>query len=47
MIKELKGEGYDERNKRLNRPLSPHLSIYKLQSNMIMSMGHRVTGKKL
>lgn len=27
-----------------SRPLSPHLSAYKLQMNMILSMGHRFSG---
>ncbi len=26
------------------RPLSPHLSIYRLQINMLMSIVHRITG---
>ena len=27
-----------------NRPLSPHLQIYRLQINMVMSSVHRITG---
>lgn len=38
------GEDFDGKNKRLKRPLSPHLSIHKLQNNMILSMAHRFTG---
>jgi len=29
------------------RPLSPHLSIYKRESNMVMSILHRITGAGL
>ena len=29
------------------RPLSPHLQIYKLQINMVMSILHRITGAAL
>lgn len=28
----------------VNRPLSPHLSIYRLEINMLMSIVHRITG---
>jgi succinate dehydrogenase / fumarate reductase cytochrome b subunit len=31
----------------VERPLSPHLSIYKLLINMVMSMLHRLTGAAL
>lgn len=27
-----------------NRPISPHLSIYRPQTNMVMSILHRITG---
>lgn len=27
-----------------NRPLSPHLQIYRLEINMVMSIVHRITG---
>ena len=30
-----------------NRPLSPHLSIYRLHFNMILSILHRITGLML
>ncbi|HEX4894630.1 MAG TPA: succinate:quinone oxidoreductase subunit C, partial [Hyphomicrobiaceae bacterium] len=30
--------------KRPSRPLSPHLTIYKRESNMVMSILHRITG---
>jgi len=42
--KPLSGENFETKNKRLNRPLSPHLSIYKFQANMALSIGHRATG---
>lgn len=41
---ENEGLEFEERNKALKRPLSPHLSAYKFQSNMMISMGHRITG---
>ena len=31
----------------VNRPLSPHLSIYRMQINMVMSIVHRITGAAL
>jgi len=31
----------------IERPLSPHLSIYSLQINMLMSIVHRITGASL
>ncbi|RZF46452.1 hypothetical protein LSTR_LSTR012527 [Laodelphax striatellus] len=37
-------ESYDKKNSRLNRPLSPHLSIYKPQMQTILSVTHRGTG---
>lgn len=30
-----------------NRPLSPHVSIYRLPLNAILSIGHRITGVAL
>lgn len=30
-----------------NRPLSPHLSIYKPQISSVLSIGHRMTGASL
>lgn len=30
-----------------NRPLSPHLTVYRWEQNMVMSIGHRVTGAGL
>ncbi|XP_046652149.1 succinate dehydrogenase cytochrome b560 subunit, mitochondrial-like [Daphnia pulicaria] len=38
------GEDFENKNRRLKRPLSAHLSIHKLQNNMILSMTHRFTG---
>ena len=35
--------GSTERRAR-ERPLSPHLQIYRLQINMVMSIVHRITG---
>jgi succinate dehydrogenase / fumarate reductase, cytochrome b subunit len=34
-------------SKRPTRPLSPHISIYKRESNMVMSILHRITGGAL
>ena len=31
----------------VERPLSPHLSIYRPQINMVMSIAHRITGGAL
>jgi succinate dehydrogenase / fumarate reductase, cytochrome b subunit len=36
-----------EARQTVERPLSPHLSIYKLQINMVMSILHRLTGAAL
>lgn len=33
-----------ERNEALKRPISPHLSIYKIQMTSVLSITHRVTG---
>ncbi|MGF1609198.1 MAG: succinate dehydrogenase, cytochrome b556 subunit, partial [Kiloniellales bacterium] len=27
-----------------NRPLSPHLQVYRLQWTMLLSISHRITG---
>lgn len=32
------------KNKQLNRPMSPHLSVYKLQLTSTLSVSHRITG---
>lgn len=37
-------EGYDERNMRVGRPMSPHLTIYKPQLTSMLSITHRGTG---
>ncbi|XP_066258025.1 succinate dehydrogenase cytochrome b560 subunit, mitochondrial-like [Euwallacea similis] len=37
-------ESHDERNLRLNRPQSPHLTIYKFELPAILSISHRFTG---
>lgn len=36
-----------EAQRAIERPLSPHLSVYRLMINMVMSMVHRVTGAAL
>lgn len=40
------GRQFLQRNRDLGRPLSP-VSIHKLQSNMVLSFGHRFTGMVL
>jgi len=42
-----KDESYAERNERLKRPISPHLSIYKPQLTSMLSIMHRGTGAAL
>lgn len=42
--KPLAKEDFEGKNKRLQRPISPHLSVYKFQSNMALSITHRFTG---
>lgn len=37
-------ETFEEKNARLKRPLSPHLSIYKPQITSMLSITHRITG---
>ncbi|KAK6641303.1 hypothetical protein RUM44_013012 [Polyplax serrata] len=37
-------EGHDERNMRLCRPQSPHLTIYQIQLTSTLSITHRFTG---
>lgn len=37
-------EGHDERNMRLCRPTSPHLTIYKFELPAVLSITHRFTG---
>ncbi|XP_015610035.1 succinate dehydrogenase cytochrome b560 subunit, mitochondrial [Cephus cinctus] len=37
-------ETHDERNLRLKRPLSPHLTIYQPQLTSMLSITHRATG---
>jgi succinate dehydrogenase / fumarate reductase cytochrome b subunit len=36
-----------ERKRAVERPLSPHLTIYRPQINMVMSIVHRLTGAAL
>ena len=38
------GENFFDRNKRLARPTSPHLTIYKMQLTAVLSITHRATG---
>ncbi|KAJ8921712.1 hypothetical protein NQ315_010622 [Exocentrus adspersus] len=42
-----KEEGHDERNMRLKRPQSPHLTIYAPQLTSMLSITHRFTGMAL
>merc|ERR1711894_393673 len=37
-------EGFWDKNKRLERPISPHLTIYKPQMTSMLSITHRGTG---
>ncbi|XP_043785673.1 succinate dehydrogenase cytochrome b560 subunit, mitochondrial-like [Apis laboriosa] len=37
-------ETHDEKNLRLKRPLSPHLTIYQIQLTAFLSITHRTTG---
>ncbi|XP_023022095.1 succinate dehydrogenase cytochrome b560 subunit, mitochondrial [Leptinotarsa decemlineata] len=43
----VKEEGHDERNMKLGRPQSPHLTIYSLQLTSLLSITHRFTGMAL
>lgn len=36
--------GHEERNEKLGRPQSPHLSIYKAQLTSTLSIMHRTSG---
>lgn len=38
------GEVFEAKNKRLNRPISPHITIYNFGPNMAFSILHRITG---
>ncbi|GLH12842.1 Succinate dehydrogenase cytochrome b560 subunit, mitochondrial [Gryllus bimaculatus] len=40
-------ETFDEKNARLKRPQSPHLTIYKPQLTSMLSITHRMTGMAL
>jgi len=40
----LTGQEYWAKNKALNRPISPHLTIYKFQLTSMLSITHRGTG---
>ncbi|XP_011699743.1 PREDICTED: succinate dehydrogenase cytochrome b560 subunit, mitochondrial-like [Wasmannia auropunctata] len=37
-------ESHDEKNMRLKRPMSPHLTIYQVQLTTVLSITHRTTG---
>lgn len=37
-------ESHDEKNMRLKRPMSPHLTIYQVQLTSVLSVSHRATG---
>lgn len=41
------GETHDEKNDRLKRPMSPHLTIYQRQLTSMLSITHRGTGVAL
>ncbi|KAB7496822.1 Succinate dehydrogenase cytochrome B subunit, mitochondrial [Armadillidium nasatum] len=43
-VKTQTNEDYWVKNKRLNRPVSPHLTIYKPQITSMLSIAHRGTG---
>lgn len=38
------GESHDQKNERLSRPMSPHLTIYKFEMTSVLSITHRITG---
>jgi len=38
------GESFWDKNKRLQRPVSPHMTIYKWEITANMSLAHRTTG---
>ena len=40
----LQGQEFWAKNKKLARPLSPHLTIYKPQLTSMLSISHRITG---
>lgn len=40
-------EGFWDKNKRMSRPISPHLTIYKFQMTSVLSITHRGTGVAL
>jgi len=40
----LQGQEFWAKNKRLARPMSPHLTIYKPQLTSMLSISHRITG---
>ncbi|KAG7298809.1 hypothetical protein JYU34_017244 [Plutella xylostella] len=42
-----KQEHHDERNARLSRPMSPHLTIYQPQLTSMLSITHRIAGMML
>lgn len=45
--KPISGENFEAKNKRLKRPISPHLSIYNFETTMAFSITHRFTGLAL
>ncbi|GAB0093972.1 Succinate dehydrogenase cytochrome b560 subunit, mitochondrial [Sergentomyia squamirostris] len=40
-------ENHDEKNMKIGRPMSPHLTIYKYQITSVLSITHRMTGMAL
>ena len=41
------GENFEKNNKKLKRPISPHLSAHRFSNNMMLSFANRVTGVAL
>lgn len=46
-VEEKSKETHDDKNNRLSRPMSPHLTIYKPQLTTLLSITHRGTGVAL
>jgi len=46
-VEEKLKETHDDKNSRLHRPMSPHLTIYKPQLTTMLSITHRGTGVAL
>ena len=46
-VRNLSTKEFFVRNEGLKRPVSPHLTIYKMPLPAVMSIGHRATGAAL